>query len=109
MAKPPELFGPWLRRKLSELGWSQDRAAREFDLTGSTVRNWVRPADSTAPRYDPSYRQLLKVITALGELPPEIDRAVRSPRLVRTEGPHEPKVAPEPAVVPKTRRRHVGR
>jgi transcriptional regulator with XRE-family HTH domain len=82
-AKKPESFGLWFRRQLAELGWSQDRAARELDVTVASIRNWARPPGSPSPSYEPSYHQLIKVLRVFGQFPPELEEAYRLGRLNR--------------------------
>lgn len=65
-AVAPEPFDVWFRRKLSERGWSQERAAREIGGSYAAVRKWVQ---GTKPSYD----QLVQIVFAVREVPPELD------------------------------------
>lgn len=56
-------FGPWLAKQIRRRKLSQEAAARELDVSVSTVRRWL------GGRSDPRYDELWKVLEVFGTVP----------------------------------------
>jgi transcriptional regulator with XRE-family HTH domain len=56
-------FAEWLAGQMEARGWTQERAAREIQVSLSAVRSWL------SGKVQPGYRQLWKVDRVFGKLP----------------------------------------
>lgn len=61
-------FASWLQAELRSRGLSQEKAARQFDVSKNTVHLWTK--GETEPRYG----QIVRIWRAWGVLPPELMR-----------------------------------
>jgi transcriptional regulator with XRE-family HTH domain len=59
------------RARREALRWSQEKLARELDVSTSTVRNWERGDGG------PSYENLLRIYAVMNWLPDELISAMR--------------------------------
>lgn len=62
----PEPFSAWLRRMLSERGWTVEEAHDRSGVKAATLWKWLSGAE-------PKLSGLVAIVYALGELPPELD------------------------------------